>query len=306
MALTYLISIFHQHSSIPPHLRLRHLHAPPPPPFLPTPQPTRHLTRPRNSSHDADRTPARALRLDGNRASARAGVANFSPPRLVSVYGYGKVHICYFFGYDELRNEHKVLNIRMFYGMGRPSSVEIFLFELSSFAWRKIDAEIPVDISGETWDESAKRSVCVNSVIHLMLVFETNEMDLWMLKDYEERVWVKETIVFGQWWTDLDAPFPLECFNVNEIAFVPKRVSKNMIRVPVYDMKTRRFKSVKYYLGGHFLRSRTVVFHQVRSYVQSILPLERNEATSVAVDTLTKGVQSNFGGVRMTFHFGAK
>ena len=29
-------------------------------------------------------------------------------------------------------------------------------------------------------------------------VVESNEMDTWMLRDYEERVWdVKETIVFG-------------------------------------------------------------------------------------------------------------
>nr|GEW49538.1 hypothetical protein [Tanacetum cinerariifolium] len=134
------------------------------------------------------------------------------------------------------------------------------LFELSSFEWRKIDAEIPVEIGEEDWYESVKRSVCVNSVIHLMLqhrneilafdlrtemfeiikipnealpcedmtvyngkrfrtmksnkpilmkvngflgelchdrVVESNEMDIWMLKDYKEHVWVKETIVFG-------------------------------------------------------------------------------------------------------------
>lgn len=81
------------------------------------------------------------------------------------------MNICYFFGYDESRNEYKVLNIRFLKRrMFRPSSLEIFLFEFSSFEWRKIDAEIPVDdISGEAWDESVKRSVCVNSVIHLIL-----------------------------------------------------------------------------------------------------------------------------------------
>ncbi|GKB74859.1 putative F-box protein [Tanacetum coccineum] len=83
-------------------------------------------------------------------------------PGSVSVYDYERVHICYFFGYDEVRNEHKVLNIRML-GIKslrpfQPSSVEIMLFELGSFKWRKIDVEILIDIS-----------VCVNSVIHLML-----------------------------------------------------------------------------------------------------------------------------------------
>ncbi|GJS49278.1 putative F-box domain-containing protein [Tanacetum coccineum] len=94
-------------------------------------------------------------------------------PGSVSVYDYGKVHICYFFGYDEVRNEHKVLNIRMLDIKSlrpfKPSSVEIMLFELGSSEWRKIDVEIPIDISGEDWYFGTKESVCVNSVMHLML-----------------------------------------------------------------------------------------------------------------------------------------
>ncbi|GJS49277.1 hypothetical protein Tco_0599398 [Tanacetum coccineum] len=76
-------------------------------------------------------------------------------------------------------------------------------------------------------------------------------------KDYEERVWVKETIVFSESWVDLDGPFPSDCVNVDEIAFAPIRVSRNLIRVPIYDVKTRSFKSVKYFLGEHFLRAKT-------------------------------------------------
>ncbi|GJT92369.1 putative F-box domain-containing protein [Tanacetum coccineum] len=268
-------------------------------------------------------------------------------PGSVSVYDYGRVHICYFFGYDEVRNEHKVLNIRML-GIKslrpfQPSSVEIMLFELGSFEWRKIDVEIPIDISGEDWYYGTKLSVCVNSVIHLMLqsrnevlafdlrreifeiikipheslpieysssydckgmrtlkfnqpflmkangflgvlchdrVVESNEMDIWMLKDYDERVWVKETIVFGESWVDLQGPFPSDCVNVDEILFAPIRVSRNLIRVPIYDVKTRSFKSVKYFLGEHFLRAKTVKFNQIRRYDESILPLERSATTT--------------------------
>ncbi|PWA95824.1 F-box domain-containing protein [Artemisia annua] len=156
----------------------------------------------------------------------------------------------------------------------QPSSVEIMLFELSSFEWRKIDAEIPVDISEENWNEILAfdlrtkmfvlikipndalpceyNTICrvqpilmkVNGFLEVLChdrVVESNEMDIWMLKDYEERVWIKETFVFGDSWVDLDGPFPLECVNVDEIAFLLKRVSKDMIRVPVYDMKTRSF-----------------------------------------------------------------
>ncbi|GKF13160.1 putative F-box domain-containing protein [Tanacetum coccineum] len=72
-------------------------------------------------------------------------------PDSVSVYDHGKVHACYLFGYDEVRNEHKVLYIRMLgiksLSPFKPSSVEIMLYELSSFTWRKIDVDLPFDIS---------------------------------------------------------------------------------------------------------------------------------------------------------------
>nr|GEW41724.1 hypothetical protein [Tanacetum cinerariifolium] len=234
-------------------------------------------------------------------------------PGSVSVYDYGKVHVCYFFGYDEVRNEHKVLNIRMLdIKSFKPSSVEIMLFELGTSEWRKIDVEIPIDISGEDWEvfeiikipnealpikygswydckgtETLKINqpflMKVNGFLGVLChdrVVESNEMDIWMLKDYEERVWVKETIVFGESWVDLDCPLPSDCVNVDEIAFAPIRVSRNLIRVPIYDVKTRSFKSVKYFLGEHFLRAKTVKFNQIRSYDESILPLKRNVTTT--------------------------
>ncbi|GKD82701.1 putative F-box domain-containing protein, partial [Tanacetum coccineum] len=92
----------------------------------------------------------------------------------VLAYSYGKVHMCYFFGYDEVRNEHKVLNIRMLDIKSlkpfKPSSVEVMLYELLSSTWRKIDVDLPFDISdGDRWCYGTKHSVCVNSVIYVML-----------------------------------------------------------------------------------------------------------------------------------------
>ena len=46
-------------------------------------------------------------------------------------------------------------------------------------------------------------------------------------------------------------------------------------------MKTRSFKSVKFFLGEHYLRAKTVEFNQIRSYDESMLPLEMN-ATSAS------------------------
>ena len=75
---------------------------------------------------------------------------------------------------------------------------------------------------------------------------------------------------------DLDGPFHSDCVNMDEIAFVPIRVARTLIKVPIFDVKTRSFKSVKYFVGKHFLRAKTVEFNQIRSYDESMLPLEMN------------------------------
>lgn len=58
-------------------------------------------------------------------------------------------HIFYFFGFDELRNEHKVLNIRMLYNQSRwpftLDSIEFMMFTLSNYSWRKIDVKLPIE-----------------------------------------------------------------------------------------------------------------------------------------------------------------
>ncbi|PWA53467.1 F-box domain-containing protein [Artemisia annua] len=69
-------------------------------------------------------------------------------------------------------------------------------------------------------------------------VVESNEMDIWMLRDYEERVWVKETIVFCESWVDLEGPFPSDCVNLDEIAFASVNVSRNLIRRSGYPYMT--------------------------------------------------------------------
>ncbi|XP_071713347.1 F-box protein At5g65850-like [Rutidosis leptorrhynchoides] len=262
---------------------------------------------------------------------------------LVPKYTYGSVHICYMFGFDESRNEHKVLNIRML-GLKalqpfRPSSIEFMIFSLSDYSWRTIDAKLPIDISGEHWYYGSKSSVCVNSVIHMMLqsqneilafdlrtekfeiikipedalpsehatwyndkgtntlklnqpsimkvngllgvlchdrVVATNEMQLWILQDYDNRVWIRETITFPKSWVELDGPFPSDYVDRDKIMFSPKRLSKNMMGAYVYDLNTASFEPVKFFLPHKFLRSKNVEFCGVTSYVESIVPLPMN------------------------------
>ncbi|KAM0024045.1 putative F-box domain-containing protein [Helianthus debilis subsp. tardiflorus] len=178
---------------------------------------------------------------------ARAFVLNPSTHKIFYVpdpysHVYGCTH--YLFGFDESTNEHTVLMIRKLF---KSTAVELMVFSMSSYSWRKIDVEPPV---GFTWDDLLfhKSSVCVNSVVHVMVrpssfailafnlrtekfsvinlpyehhdtlandprlikisgcigvvshdrAVENNEINLWILQDYENRVWVREIITLPE------------------------------------------------------------------------------------------------------------
>ncbi|XP_071711782.1 F-box protein At5g65850-like [Rutidosis leptorrhynchoides] len=262
-------------------------------------------------------------------------------------YTYRSVNMCYMFGFDESRNEHKVLIIMMLgfktFPPMRPSSIEFMIFSLSDYSWRTIDATLPIDISVLQLYIGTKSSVCVNSVIHVMLhgqndilafdlrtekfeiikfpddalnsehstfynhkgkntsklnqpsimkvngllgvlchdrVVETNEMHLWILQDYDNRFWIRETITFPKSWVELDGPFPSGSVYRDKIMFSPKRLSRIMMGASVYDLKTGRFEPVKFFLAHQPLRSKNVQFNTVTSYLESIVPLPLNVSTT--------------------------
>ncbi|KAM0041711.1 putative F-box domain, galactose oxidase/kelch, beta-propeller, F-box associated interaction [Helianthus debilis subsp. tardiflorus] len=262
---------------------------------------------------------------------------------------YGDGHICYFFGFDETRNEHKVLTIRMFVDVNdldqrwiysfTPKSIEIMLFSLSNLSWRKIDQDLPSNIIRD-WNVGTKHSVCVNSVIHLILqnrnkilVFDLrtekfsiinlpvdairdasyrdtckkgfntiisnqpflmkingylgvmcrnpvagrDEMDIWILLNYEYRLWLKESVWFLKSWFLVDGPFALNPFIRNNIRVTNRGSMRvRMFNVPMYDMESRRPKAVEFELGYPFLHPGTVRFDHVRSYIESMFPLPSN------------------------------
>ncbi|KAI3783580.1 hypothetical protein L1987_42664 [Smallanthus sonchifolius] len=253
---------------------------------------------------------------------------------------YGKGHICYFFGFDESRNEHKILTIRVFdiLSLKLNHTIEIMIFSMLSLSWRKIDVDLPDDAIRD-WNIGTKHSVCVNSVIHLILqnqneilafdlrtekfsiinlpidaipdatdknycykglntiisncpflmkingflgvirhnpVAGLNEMDIWILEDYENRRWVRETVGFLKSWFVLDGPFPLNSFIRKDNRYPNTRLSMDMIDVRMYDVERESVKSVEFTLGYQFLHPSTVRFDHVRSYTESILPLPRN------------------------------
>ncbi|XP_076906943.1 F-box protein At1g30790-like [Bidens hawaiensis] len=262
-------------------------------------------------------------------------------PAAEPVQAYGKVHICCFFGFDESRNEHKILTVRMLDIRSvtpfKPTRIEIMIFSMLNYTWRTIDVDLPFDVSGDQWYYGTKHGVCVNSVIHVMLqsqneilafdlrtekfsiinipqdaapnetekryykkgmntiksnqpvlmkngflgvvgrdrVEEYEEMDVWILQDYENRVWVKETVHFSEFWLMLDGPFPLNPVLLKEV-IVKWWGSCVVIIVPAYEMVTKDMEPIKYTLHHPFLHSNTVRFDHVRSYVESVFPLEMN------------------------------
>nr|XP_043626471.1 putative F-box protein At3g47150 [Erigeron canadensis] len=226
-----------------------------------------------------------------------------------------------------------------------PTAIEFMIYSLSTYSWRKVDVkeeDLPIDIFGKDWYLGSIPSVCVNSVIHMMLeipnkilafdlmtdkfstidipwdaipreilttwfdsrgmrnvkanepylmdingclglvchdrVVERNKMYLWILQDYESRVWVEESVTFTESWSNLSNMYPVDSVvGMDKVLFSIRRISLDEVIVPIYDMKTKGVQLVRFTLSQEFLRSNTMEFGEVRSYVESILPLEKNE-----------------------------
>ncbi|XP_076913975.1 putative F-box protein At1g47790 [Bidens hawaiensis] len=239
--------------------------------------------------------------------------------------GYsGLEHVKYFFGFDEYTNRHKILRMRGALGDYSTMTFEMIVLSRSNYSWRKIDASF--DIDRNIWSRDIRKSsVCVNSVIHVMLprAFEilafdlrtdavfsikvpinemhydlidrygsnapylmkingcigvvcyhtlnTNEIDIWILQDYENRVWVKETIILPwQYCAPEDRPIPLDSLSMDEIIFSVRKY-RNMVSVPIYNMKNGRFRTVEF---THPLPCSPLAdFYQIKCYLESITPL---------------------------------
>ncbi|KAM0041597.1 putative F-box domain-containing protein [Helianthus debilis subsp. tardiflorus] len=238
----------------------------------------------------------------------------------------------YLFGFDELSNEHKVLYIDV--ELIKPTTIEVMIFSFSNYSWRKIEVDLPLGMSARRCFSSTGSSVCVNSVIHMMLrnpleilafdlttdtlsivnlhpeaapdsIFtsiypyyaklvkingllgvaccvprneeEWNKVHIWMLQDYEKRVWVRETVTLppkSRIQYGGGGPYPFDSISMDEIIFSPTVLSENLISVPIYNMKTRCFKSIELTLGHRFLSPKSVRVEEIKCYVESLIPLQ--------------------------------
>ncbi|KAJ0805559.1 putative F-box domain-containing protein [Helianthus annuus] len=243
-----------------------------------------------------------------------------------SKYLFGKGW--YLFVFDEPKYEHKILIFWEFV-----DTMEIMIYSMSNYSWRKIIVEPPI---GFTWDllcYSTERGVCVNSVVHLMLiesydilafdlrtkkfsiintpqgvkphkrhtqytnectiilksnlprlikingclglvchelVLEKNQMHIWILHDYESRVWVREIITFPKSWIELGEPFPVDSVNMDQVIVFSRKLSWNLEKsVSIYNKKSRCFKYLQLTPG----LPRTMEVDQIGCYVESLVPL---------------------------------
>ncbi|MFS8003342.1 putative F-box domain-containing protein [Helianthus anomalus] len=101
---------------------------------------------------------------------------------------------------------------------------------------------------------------------------ENNEIHVWILQDYENRVWVKE-IFHTEPLTRKYMCYPEDFVNTDEIMGFPSKLSENVMSVPVYNRKSGCFKSLQFTLGHRFPVSRKLRFTMVRSYDESMVPL---------------------------------
>nr|XP_043638371.1 putative F-box protein At1g32420 [Erigeron canadensis] len=76
----------------------------------------------------------------------------------------------YLFGFDQSQNQHKILHMRLLRRDAANVKTTVFkVFSLSDYSWRNLDnPTLPVDIDvNDVVDRT--HSVCVNSVIHVMI-----------------------------------------------------------------------------------------------------------------------------------------
>ncbi|KAJ0789133.1 putative F-box domain-containing protein [Helianthus annuus] len=253
------------------------------------------------------------------------------PPVPLRNYTDEKKGDYYLFGFDEPSDEHKVLYIDV--ELIKPTTIVVMIFSMSTYSWRKIEVDLPLGLSARRCFSGTGGSVCVNSVIHMMLrnpleilafdlttetfyivnkhpeaapdsiltsiypyaklvkingllglacwdpwnVAEWNKVHIWMLQDYEKRVWVRETVTIpseSQFRYGAYGPYPCDSTNMDKIIFSPRVLSEKLIRIPIYNMKTRCFKSIDLTLGHRFLSPKSVYVEEIKCYVESLIPLQ--------------------------------
>ncbi|KAJ7954009.1 F-box protein [Quillaja saponaria] len=108
---------------------------------------------------------------------------------------------------------------------------------------------------------------CLTLIGDKYLVNE-NIMELWVLKDYQNQVWAKDSIRFPFNWTS-PRPLPICEISSDEILFLPK-CSKDSMSVFYYDSKAEHFRSVKIMEMPQWLNLNCSQFLQAQVYQENM------------------------------------
>lgn len=128
------------------------------------------------------------------------------------------------------------------------------------------------------------RLMKVNNLLRVVCYYyglNPSVFHIWLLKDYENHVWVKSTVPLHDSWFDMDLPFPKVFVNAGEILFSPGNLYRGVMTIPMYDMKMRRYKlTSEFTLRHQFIHSNNLEINEVTSYAESLLPVQRTETTT--------------------------
>ncbi|KAA8532794.1 hypothetical protein F0562_032827 [Nyssa sinensis] len=58
-------------------------------------------------------------------------------------------------------------------------------------------------------------------------VLKRNSMEIWILEDYKNQVWIEERIAFPSGWAELGRPYPCGAIHTGEILLTPQRISRD-------------------------------------------------------------------------------
>ncbi|XP_068337260.1 putative F-box protein At5g62660 [Pyrus communis] len=132
---------------------------------------------------------------------------------------------------------------------------------------------------GYPMGESIRNVVEVGGCLALIgdktLVRSQNMMALWILKDYENQVWIREAITFPLRWRALGCPVPLRTIHNGELLLqsIELHVHEppDHVRVHVYNMESKSFRGSEIGLPWTFLNDARLKL--VVGYDDNIVPL---------------------------------
>lgn len=107
---------------------------------------------------------------------------------------------------------------------------------------------------------------------------ESNQsmLRLWILKDYQNQVWVTETIIFPSLWESTFRPVPFGTIHTGELLFQSPALVKlesSNVRVLLYNMKSKSFRTIEIILPEWIFPSSHTKLRLFPSFVDSIVHL---------------------------------